>query len=105
RRKVRVAVLRGERGRRDRTPIPKGHRKGNAEVACESRNRAEPHANVMTPRRLGIPRAGKWPSIGILVECRKPDIRAERDGTEPKSSLPISRCPPAAPRWWRDCGP
>src|SRR5262249_43263222 len=80
---VSAPAAEGGTGCRDRTPIPKGHRKGNAEVACESRNRAEPHASLMTPKRLGIPRAGKWPSAGILLKCREPDIGAERDGTEP----------------------
>jgi hypothetical protein len=32
----------------------------------------------ITHERFGIPWAEKWPSMGILLECRKSDIRAKR---------------------------
>jgi len=53
-----------------------GNAKGT-EVACGCHHRAQPHAESITHGRSGIPWAEKWPSIGISLECRNPDIRAE----------------------------
>jgi hypothetical protein len=56
-----------------------GYAKGNRGRVRMSSHRAQPHAGGITQGRSGIPWAEKWPSIGILLECRHPDIRAESD--------------------------
>ena len=70
-------VLRAGPDVETRPHSPQGATRRGTEVACGCHDRAQPHAGCITHGRSGIPWAEKWPSIGILLACRNPDIRAE----------------------------
>jgi hypothetical protein len=72
---------------------PSGGNAKGTEVACGCHHRAQPHAGGITHGRSGIPWAEKWPSIGILLERRNPDIRAESARSAGIDSLRIGARP------------
>ena len=89
RRKYPVPLLRAGPDAETGPRSPRGHRKGNAEVACESRNRVEPHTEDMTNGRSGIPRAGKWPQLEYSWSVVIQTLRPKESAPASKSSVPI----------------